>query len=164
MPLGFILAKIQRQESINPGGMVRQTGLLLTSAMPPSTASADERRSRLLQRQENQRKTLKYLPLWFRAKNLTQRTIAEHLEIAEASLSKWLSGKDQMPMGVLRQMAALVGVHEADLLRDPLESENAARIAELVKVMAYLTRDEVQVVLSVAGAIQQAKGKGLSSE
>lgn len=155
--LNFSQTKVERQESISPGSMVWPPSHPLASAMAKDLLTPEERDARKSERLENQKRTLEYLPDWLRLKGVSQRTLAEHLKTTEGSVSKWLSGTDQMPVGVLRQIAMILKANPGDLLQPPKNGSLGQQVEETLTIMDELEPGEWNRVMEVARAIRDAK-------
>ncbi len=81
---------------------------------------------------------LRFLPLWLNFRERSQRWLAEQLGVSEPTVSKWLSGHQQMTVSRLSQIAALLEAAPEDLLFPPLKHGRGAkykRIADLADNM-----------------------------
>ncbi|MFP5435707.1 MAG: hypothetical protein ACLGIM_21700, partial [Alphaproteobacteria bacterium] len=87
MATDFIDTKVSGQESLSSWVMEAPACAPVSLPMSRPLPSPSDRAARLAERLEHQRKALEYLPIWFKAKNVSQRTIAEHIGVLESSLS-----------------------------------------------------------------------------
>lgn len=84
-------------------------------------------------------------------KGCTQRELAEKLRVSDKTISKWETDRGLPDVGIIGELASVLGVSLAELLTGEL-AENTNRSGNMKKVVFY--------VCPVCGNIIQATGNG----
>ena len=125
--------------------------------MPRSRTVTKDESPSLEELLASQRKALEHLQSWMRHKGIRQKDIANALGTSEGQISKYIGGKIQMTVAVLRQIAAVLKTHPGDLFKAPPEEGLGERVEETLALMDDLSPDEWATVLGTARAIRAAK-------
>lgn len=102
------------------------------------------------------RHTLRFLKSWLKVKGLKQRDLAEHLDMSEPSISKWLNGKAPMTMSQFARVAELLGAKPEDLLFSPEDAEKSERF-KAASELANELDDEAFAAWILAGRAMRKK-------
>ena len=65
--------------------------------------------------------TVRHIPEWLHYLGVTQRALAERLNMSEPHISKWLSGKTTMSTAQFQQIAEVLGITWEELRVSPKE-------------------------------------------
>lgn len=135
-------------------------GYRQTAPMPRVSRVKKDDGPSLGELREAQRKLLENLPAWLRYRGLRQKDVANTLGTSEGQISKYLGGKIQMTVGLLRQIAAVLKAHPGDLLKPPPSDGLGIQVEEALAIMGDLTPAEWDTVMNTARAIRAAKKAG----
>src|SRR5690606_30746405 len=98
-----------------------------------------------------------------KAKRLTQRTIAERLDVSEAQVSRWENGKDNIPGGRIPDVASAYECSIAEIfgeapIRQPtagISPEVAASVLQWVYRRLDMTEHEAQLLAQASVLVMQ---------
>ena len=96
---------------------------------------------------------------WMRARGLSRPAMIDKLGISEATLSKWLSGKQTMSVAQFHAVAALLGLKPHQILSETATPESVARTDayhELAEIAASLDASQVSA-LAIAGKAMKGR-------
>jgi transcriptional regulator with XRE-family HTH domain len=103
---------------------------------------------------ENQVETLRYIPEWLRFRGLKQKHIANALEVSEGLVSRYLTGKTQMTVGMLRKIAVLLRAHPGDVVKPPPAEGLGPLMEDTISEIDRLGPEEWGKVLAIARAMR----------
>lgn len=90
---------------------------------------------------------------WLKYRGHNQRFIAEALGVSDATVSKWLSGKQSMTVAQFRQIAGLLDATPEELMAGPEQRARSSRYQRLASLAARMTDDQLQALEVVAAQI-----------
>jgi len=85
---------------------------------------------------------LQHLPAWFRHRGLTQAAVANKLGTSEATVSKWLRGRQRMNVPQFLRIAQLLDADPAELLAPPGDAAQAERIRRALRLARDLDAEK----------------------
>lgn len=94
-------------------------------------------------------------------KGMTQRALAEKLNLSDKTISKWECGLGCPDVALLAELSGLLGADLASMLSGGLK-ENCADIGNLIKARCYLCSVCGGIVLATGGAEISCCGRRLS--
>jgi transcriptional regulator with XRE-family HTH domain len=102
---------------------------------------------------ERNRNLLRPLTLWLKLRKVTQRQLAEALSVSEGSVSKWLSGTQQMNLSQFQAIAAILKSDPFELLRAPGEAGSAQADKDVVALTQVMTPEQLRLWIKLGRQI-----------
>lgn len=99
------------------------------------------------------RKSVAGLRTWLKRSEYNQRLLAEALDVSEATVSKWLSGKQSMTTAQFCQIAGILGAEPEELMAGPEQRARSARYARLAKLAGQMTDEQLRALEGVAAQL-----------
>ena len=108
----------------------------------------------------NNRKRVRFIKPWLDHRNLTQRKIAESLEVSEATVSKWLNGTQTISVEKFFAIAGLLDAKPEDLLAGGPDAEGRGqRFRRLAELATALPNDALDALILSGEAMKKAQTK-----
>ena len=104
---------------------------------------------------ERNRTALRHIPAWLRFRELSQVQLAERMDVSEATVSKWLQGKQRMSVGQFVLIAYILGTSPDKMLDPPGEDGSGSRYKELAESAQGLTDDELTHLAFIARSMRR---------
>ena len=101
------------------------------------------------------RHTLRFVKSWMKLRNVTQRKLAEDLNMSEPSVSKWLNGKVNMTLSQFVRIAELLNAQPEELLFDPSEKDKAKKYKEAAELAENLAPDAFDAWVAAGKAMRK---------
>ncbi|MCG4258038.1 helix-turn-helix domain-containing protein [Acetobacter senegalensis] len=101
------------------------------------------------------RHTLRFVKSWMKLRNVTQRKLAEDLNMSEPSVSKWLNGKVNMTLSQFVRIAELLNAKPEELLFDPSEKDKATKYKEAAYLAESLEADAFDAWIAAGKAMRK---------
>ncbi len=102
------------------------------------------------------KEALRYLPAWLRFRDLTQGQLAERMSVSEATISKWLQGKQRMSVGQLVTIAQILDTPWETMFEPPGEEGKGSRYKELAQAAQGLDDEGLAALSAVARSMARA--------
>lgn len=100
------------------------------------------------------RHTLRFIKVWIKHRNLTQRKMAELLDMSEPSVSKWLNGRVNMTLSQFVKVAEILEANPEDLLFDPKKSDMSPRYKAAATLASNLDDQAFEAWINAGKAMQ----------
>ena len=95
------------------------------------------------------RERLRFIRTWMTHRGLTQRKIAESLDVSEATISKWLNGTQTISIEKFFAIASLLNAKPGDLLGgDPGVEGRGERFRRLAEIATSLPDDALDALIA----------------
>lgn len=117
-----------------------------TKALPPAEIAQN-------------REAIASLRAWISEHAHNQRFIAEALGVSDATVSKWLSGRQSMTMRQFMAVCAAIGAKPEEVLGGKAQQERLARYRPLAEAVGEMDDQELEALVAVASAMQKARRK-----
>lgn len=140
----FSRTKDCASSKFSQGAIPKARGGMQSAFMQKTPAPDAEREQTLKNRIARQKLMMQHLREWLRAHGLTQRALADHLNVSEAAISKWKSGQDAMPAWAFLEIATLLRADPTALLAAPPAAADAGALQSLAAAVAFLTPEQVE--------------------
>jgi transcriptional regulator with XRE-family HTH domain len=95
------------------------------------------------------KQALRYVSEWLDYRSMSQRDLADRMQVSEATISKWLRGSQSMSMGQFEQIAAILECKHEDLLFPPAKSRGG-RYRKLAESIEDLPDDALDALIVIS--------------
>lgn len=99
---------------------------------------------------------LRHIGAWLTFRDLTQAQLAERLSVSEATVSKWLSGRQRMSVGQLVTIAHILDTPWEALFEPPGQDGAGSRYKELAQAAQGLGSEELKHLSAIARSMARA--------
>jgi transcriptional regulator with XRE-family HTH domain len=90
------------------------------------------------------------IKIYRKMRKMTQKELADALEVTHSSVSAWEIGKNSIDLERLNEICHVLGITLAELLSENLNAETAVQNEENKKLVAYIgKRSEVKKLIDV---------------
>jgi transcriptional regulator with XRE-family HTH domain len=96
---------------------------------------------------------LRYLTVWLRYREVSQRWLAERLGVSEATVSKWIGGTQAMSVAQLATVAQLLDCEPYELLWSPHETAKSKRYKEFAEILDSLSPSDLDHYIAIGRSI-----------
>lgn len=103
------------------------------------------------------REALRHIPAWLRLRGLTQRDLAERMGVSEATVSKWIQGKQSMTVAQFVAISRLLTVSPEEALMPPQETIAAHRYREIAEIVDTLSADDLAAFVAIGRSLQKKR-------
>ncbi len=94
------------------------------------------------------RELLRFVKPWMRFRKLSQKDMAADMNVSEATVSKWLSGKQAMTMAQFSAICRLLKTAPENVGAGPPDGLSRRRLVD--KLARGLTTEQIDVLIAVA--------------
>lgn len=85
---------------------------------------------------------VRHIRAWLKRGRVTQRKLADELNMSEPSISKWLRGLQSVNASQIQKIGAVIGVDPQHLLRDPNEDREEDSLDPIMEVADNLSDED----------------------
>lgn len=104
---------------------------------------------------DRNRKLLRHVKPWLKHRDLTQRRLADLLDVSEPTVSKWLNGKQAMTVAQFQAVASLVNATPEEMMLPPDRSPRALRYRDLARIAGRLSDQQLAALTTLAETMSQ---------
>lgn len=88
-----------------------------------------------------------------RSRGILQKNLADSLSISEGTMTNWLTGKYQPPLGKLRELSDLIGISYADMMLDDDSLARDQNELDMLRSLRNIPDDQKEHALALVKAI-----------
>lgn len=103
------------------------------------------------------REALRHIPAWLRLRDLTQRDLAERMSVSEATVSKWLQGKQSMTVAQFVAISRILGASPEEALMPPQDTGAAYRYREIAEIVDSLSPEDLAAFVAIGRSLQKKR-------
>jgi len=101
------------------------------------------------------REALRHIPAWLRLRSLTQRDLAERMGVSEATVSKWLQGKQSMTVAQFVAISRILGAAPEEALMPPPDAAVVYKYKEIAEIVDTLSSDDLAAFVAIGRSLQR---------
>jgi transcriptional regulator with XRE-family HTH domain len=103
------------------------------------------------------RAALGHVKNWLRFRDVSQRKLAELMNVSEPTVSKWLKGTQAVTIAQFSMIAKILNADPSELLAPPADRERSLRLRKVAEVALSMQPEALDEWVAVGRRISGAK-------